>query len=792
VCAAKANLLPPLLVQKIYENFPIKTFRIFFLVCLFALAAGDQQTNGLIAAPALARTGTNSIYAAYGGSASCRECHEEIYDNWAKSHHAHAEREPSPFTENAAFVPAQTFKHGTQQTSLRATNGQYQVITAGLHGTNEIFPVARVLAENPLRQMLIPFPGGRVQVTEAAWDPRSNQWFNVYGNEDRKPGEWGHWLGRGMNWNSMCAACHNTRVRKNYDAATDSYHTTMVEHGVGCESCHGPMSAHNDWQHAHKNSAQKDPTVTKLTRENFFNTCAGCHSRRGELTGDPVPGDNFFEHHLLTIVDDSDIFYPDGQIRDEDYEVTAFMGSQMFHKGVRCMDCHDVHTMKTKLPGNFLCLSCHGPAATNAPAINPVTHSHHLAFGYNTNGVLTNLDLSKYVPARIKETGGECVNCHMPQTPYMVRHWRHDHGFTIPDPLLTKEFKIPNACERCHADKGTDWNLKYVEQWYGTNMNRPYRWHGETIARARLGDENAIQPLLKMLLTDEQFYWRAVAANLLQRWCAEPTVTAPLIAALTDTNALVRQCAATALGPLAQAGRPEILAALQPLLNDPSRNVRIATAQQLGATLDTNSLAGRDYLHSMAHNADQPLGQLQIGLFEFQHGDATNALTHFQTAAAWDPYSPGVHGELATLLSQLGRPDDAVAQLRKAVELAPKDADGHFRLALGLNDTGDAAGATAELEQAVKLDPHHARAAYNLGLARNASGDTAGALEALQAAAAADPHDAQIPYARATILARLGRMDEAGAAVRRALKLNPRFTEASALLQTLSDKSANP
>ena len=50
--------------------------------------------------------------------------------------------------------------------------------------------------------------------------PRSNEWFNVYGSEDRRPGEWGHWTGRGMNWNSMCATCHNTRLRKNYDAAT--------------------------------------------------------------------------------------------------------------------------------------------------------------------------------------------------------------------------------------------------------------------------------------------------------------------------------------------------------------------------------------------------------------------------------------------------------------------------------------------------------------------------------------------------------------------------------------------
>ena len=236
------------------------------------------------------------IYSAYSGSASCRECHVEAYDNWAKSHHALAERLPDAKQEDAAFVPARTFKHGTQQTSLRKSNGHFKLITAGLHGTNEIFPVARILAENPLRQMLVPFPGGRLQATEAAWDPRSNEWFNVCGTEDRKPGEWGHWTGRGMNWNSMCATCHNTRVRKNYDVPSDSYHTAMVENGVGCESCHGPMRSHNDWQHAHKNSSLKDPTVRKLTRDEMFST--GEAVKELEVAVKLAPDDAEFHYKL--------------------------------------------------------------------------------------------------------------------------------------------------------------------------------------------------------------------------------------------------------------------------------------------------------------------------------------------------------------------------------------------------------------------------------------------------------------------------------------------------------------
>jgi Flp pilus assembly protein TadD len=728
---------------------------------------------------------TNAVYADYGGSESCRECHEEAYAAWKTSHHALAERMPDPGQENPAFIPARSFHHGTQQTTLRTNGGHYELLTAGLSGSNETFVVDRILGENPLRQMLIDFPGGRVQVTEAAWDPRSNDWFNVYSNEDRKPGEWGNWLGRGMNWNSMCAICHNTRLLKNYDTATDTYQTIWLEHGVGCESCHGPMRGHNDWQHANKGKGLADPNLKKLTRDQNFEYCAGCHSRRGEITGDPLPGQSYWDHHLLSTVDESELFYPDGQIHDEDYEFTAFLGSAMCAKGVRCMDCHDVHSMKTRLPGNFLCLGCHGAGATNAPAINPVAHSHHKVYGFDTNGILQNPDLLNYKSATVKETGGECVNCHMPQTPYMVRHWRHDHGFTSPDPLLTKQFGIPNACERCHADKGTDWNLQYVEQWYGTNMNRPYRLRAQAVARAKQGDASAREPLVRMLASDGNPYWRAVAANMLQRWLNEPSVVAALSTQLQDTNALVRQMVVQSLGLLAEEGRPDIVSSLEKKLSDSSRNVRMVAARHLAATLDTNSPVGVEYLRFLDDMADQPLGQMQIGAFMLMRGDPTNALRHFETAVKWDPYSPGIRHELAIVLSQLGRSAEAVRQLETAVKFAPNEAEFHYKLALALNETGETARVLTELDAAVKCDPRHARAWYNLGLARNARGDVAGALEALTRGASADPADPRIPYARATILVQQGKIAEARAAARRALEIEPNFAPAAELLNQI-------
>jgi tetratricopeptide (TPR) repeat protein len=86
----------------------------------------------------------------------------------------------------------------------------------------------------------------------------------------------------------------------------------------------------------------------------------------------------------------------------------------------------------------------------------------------------------------------------------------------------------------------------------------------------------------------------------------------------------------------------------------------------------------------------------------------------------------------------------------------------------------------------VRLDPGQARAWYNLGLVLNSDARTEEALEALGRAESADSSDARSPYARATILARLRKVDEARSAAQRALEIEPRFEPARELLRSLA------
>lgn len=699
----------------------------------------------------------------YAGSQSCRECHAGEFEKWQSSHHGLAERNPSAEMDRAAFDPPKSFTHGTQTSEARMNGADFEVVTTGFENHRGPYKIERVLGHDPLRQFLVAGSGGRIHALEISWDPHKNEWFDVYGSEDRKPGEWGHWTGRGMVWNQMCAGCHNTRLRKNYDAASDSYRTSMAEMSVGCEACHGPMKNHTDWQRAHPGTPG-DPTARKFTRDQHMDTCAQCHARRGELTGDFVPGEPFGDHYQLTIVDQTDTYYPDGQVRDENYEFASFVSSRMHHAGVRCQDCHDMHSMKTLQPGNQLCMRCHTPGGfPNAPVIVPEAHSFHKA----------------------DSTGNQCINCHMPQTVYMQRHPRHDHGFTIPDPLLTQQFQIPNACNRCHTDKDAAWAQQAAEKWWGPKMERRTRQRARILATARAGSDPHSNGLLSILSGDEIPYWKASALLMLERWIHEPRVTDSIAIQTKHPDSLVRASAARVLEQAIARGRPDLKRAVQPLLDDPVRTVRNAAAWTLRDTLDLQSTAGQDLVHMLRHNADQPTGQLQLGQFHFSRGDAATAIRHLETAIRWDPHSPPFHHDLAIMQSTAGNTQAAIEALKKAVRLAPQEAEYHYNLGLAWSESGNLEETVKSLREAVKCRPDFGRAWYNLALALNSQSKTDEALKALQQAETVSPGDASIPYAAATILLRYDRKEEAMAAATRALQIQPGHAEARQLIMSL-------
>ncbi|MEM7263566.1 MAG: tetratricopeptide repeat protein, partial [Planctomycetota bacterium] len=471
----------------------------------------------------------------------------------------------------------------------------------------------------------------------------------------------------------------------------------------------------------------------RINRERVLDTCGSCHARRSELSKGYQVGDQFLDHFRLEIPNESDIFYIDGQIREEDYEYTSFLSSRMYLVGVRCVHCHEPHTGKIRKQGNDLCLSCH------KGKIDPKTHSKH----------------------DITQPGGQCVSCHMPLTTYMQRDPRHDHGFTIPDPLLTKEAGIPNACNRCHVDKSTDWALDATERLWGERMNRNTRQRALILSRLKRGDHTAIEPALKRFDDESSPLWRATTLSLLSPWAADRRDVADKLAeTLTSQSPLVRSRAARALEPwtstsagvLSRSRLERFVSGIAPLIDDPVRAVRVEAAWALrllpppGADPAAQpkfwidgTRAETDLQTYLAGAADQPGGLLQRGTYYFERGQTAKALEYFRRAVEWNPTAAGYHHSLSVALSASGSPREAVKAMRRAHELEPENGSLAYSLALALAEIESFEEAEEKLVLATKLTPGFARAWFNLAQLRWQEGNLDGARESITEAERLEP-----------------------------------------------------
>jgi hypothetical protein len=91
------------------------------------------------------------------------------------------------------------------------------VRTQGPGGEMGEFEITHTFGWFPLQQYLVPFPGGRLQCLPIAWDSWEKRWYHLYPDRPLAADDWLYWTNNGQNWNAMCAECHSTDLRKNYN-----------------------------------------------------------------------------------------------------------------------------------------------------------------------------------------------------------------------------------------------------------------------------------------------------------------------------------------------------------------------------------------------------------------------------------------------------------------------------------------------------------------------------------------------------------------------------------------------
>jgi tetratricopeptide (TPR) repeat protein len=499
---------------------------------------------------------------------------------------------------------------------------------------------------------------------------------------------------------------------------------------------------------------------------------------------------------------------------DEVYEYTSFLESKMFHKNIRCTDCHDPHSAKLKHTGNQVCTSCHQHPVGKYDG--EIHHRH-----------------------RMKSTGAQCVECHMPQTTYMDVDPRRDHSFRVPRPDLSVKLGTPNACTRCHlrdlnlpggvasahvppytrvgqgrfadleellarpdlkeyadwlaASRRGDQDVKNrlaeidrwadatLDVWYGkTRKKEPH--FAEALAAAREMTPDAPKKLRELLADRNQPAVARATAALELAGYVEPNNEAmqSLRKALADRDPQVRSASVLALQ---QDANTETISALAPLLKDRTRLLRTETARSL-ALIGEEQLRGEERtdfknaleecFQTISVDNDRAAGHMSLAILNEALGNSDEAEVEYQTAIRVEPGSIGARTNLAALydrqvqeaqqratqLAQQGDRAGAERQISEIIQLPAKIA----RLReeeLGL------------LERDVVLAPDNAQLQGRIGLARYLSGWPKEADAALLAASLLEPRNPEHLFRLAIYYRDTGRAAQAAPLAQMLLELRP-------------------
>jgi len=745
-----------------------------------------------------------TVTATYVGRDSCVQCHQEQSQQFQGSHHDLAMAPATAETVLADFNNISLDHHGTKSRMYRDGN-RFMVQTDGPDGKKGDFEVKYVFGVEPLQQYMVEFDKpsvgsaereaelGRLQVLRESWDTINKKWFYLDPPDVKdplKPDDPLHWTGVAQRWNSMCADCHSTELKKNFDVVKNQYHTTFNEIDVSCEACHGPGSVHVEL--AKRKSlfwdAKRGLGLAKLKNnaDQEIQACAPCHARRETVYPGFDATKNYFDHYSDQALLEG-VFYADGQQQDEDYIHASFLQSKMYHKGIKCTDCHDPHTSRLKHDGNAVCTSCH-----QHPSGKYDTPAHH----FHKPGT----------------PGASCVNCHMLETTYMAIDPRRDHSFRIPRPDLSQKIETPNSCASCHLDQGglsaekkarlplyQDWMqaaqqgdkevgdaLRKVnqwcddacEKWYGANRKKE-RHFGEALYAARKQSADAVEQLRWLLGgTGPQQPAIARATALREAVRLGPETAAQLArGSLEDEHPLVRAAAAAAHDGN---GDPNLLTRrLVPLLRDPVRSVRIEAARVLvlngvirlnGTDDQVLTKVLEEYRTGLNYDSDRAGAHLTLGALDEQLGNDSQAEQHYRTAIRLEPSSSGGRANLAALLGR------RVEQLASSASSDPNGPSPQLAEMLTKMNSEIEQLRSDEL-QLLRRDadmlPDNAALQYRLGLALYLDGKNEEAEQRLQRAV--DRDQAQPGFWLALILLqeRLGKMSEAARNAKRLYELAP-------------------
>jgi Flp pilus assembly protein TadD len=177
------------------------------------------------------------------------------------------------------------------------------------------------------------------------------------------------------------------------------------------------------------------------------------------------------------------------------------------------------------------------------------------------------------------------------------------------------------------------------------------------------------------------------------------------------------------------------------LLSDPIAGVRIRavsllagvpTASQPGADRESFDRAAAEFLAAQRLNADRPEARTTLANFLAQRGQSAEAETEYKAALKLSPQFTPAAINLADLYRALERGPDGLKVLRETVTAVPQDAGLHYAFGLALIRQKQNDEALAELRRATELAPDQSQYAYVYAVGQHSAGHVEDAITTLK------------------------------------------------------------
>lgn len=716
-------------------------FKFYLLHMLFAVSLGFSAL--INASEPSSDQSSEHSGAEFVGSQQCTDCHTEQAKAWQGSHHDMAMRHAKPDSVLGDFNNVSIEFRG-ESNRFFMKQDQYWVNIKGPDGKFHDYQIKYTFAYEPLQQYMVEFDDGRVQLIPFSWDSRAKaeggqRWFDLYPQFTGSNEEY-FWTNNGQNWNYMCADCHSTDVKKNFDVKTNTYKTTFKEINVGCEACHGPASEHLSWAKnagkAQNSSLDKsiklsgfDRNIAKsvsnwvleqgkttMTPEKIEHSeqtlvCAQCHSRHVQISDkDHVKSKEFADRYILGSLAQN-LYYPDGQIYDEVFVYGSFLQSKMNKNGVVCSNCHDPHTAKLTIPKEAVCLQCHLPQTYATEQ-----HHHH----------------------KDDSAGAQCVNCHMPETTYMQIDKRADHAWHVPRPDLALALGTPDTCISCHDDKTSQWSNSKTQQWFPNSTIRAERHFAPVFAGA---DRNVAGMSTHLSQIAQNSHYsdivRASALTRMQAFADTNTIIA-IARGVKNPDSNIRMGAVRGSVSI---NAPERWRIITPLLTDKVLAVRTEAALALiplwSGLSDANKKqltpALDEYIEIQNFNSDRGYAHTNKGNVFTHQAEYKQAEHAYKEGIRIEPIFANAYINLADLFRRQNQNSNAISTLEQGMQAIP--INGNFAYSIGLAHirAKQPTQAIKRFEQAIAIEPTNANFHYVYGLSVESS-SKAKAQQALQKA----------------------------------------------------------